>query len=120
MADQESSEIHSNHEFQPPVIISNDHDINRSPSDVHDISMKMERTTKEDYTTYARLEPKPSRAEIWAWYAYELCSYFVHTALIPMVFSLIIGKIVDLPSMPPQGWTTSSKGLTCKINQMQL
>ncbi|KAK6263385.1 hypothetical protein QUC31_009201 [Theobroma cacao] len=119
MADhQESSEVQSNQELQGPAT-SNGQEINRSTSDDHDISLKMERA-REAYRTYSRLEPKPERREIWAWYAYELCSYFVHTALIPIVFSLIIGQIVDLPSEPPQGWSKSDKGLTCKISEMQL
>lgn len=119
MADhQESSEVQSNQELQGPAT-SNGQEINRSTSDDHDISLTMERA-REAYRTYSRLEPKPERREIWAWYAYELCSYFVHTALIPIVFSLIIGQIVDLPSEPPQGWSKSDKGLTCKISEMQL
>ncbi|XP_021287618.1 uncharacterized protein LOC110419063 [Herrania umbratica] len=119
MADhQESSEVQSNQELQGPTT-SNDQEINRLTSDEHDISLKMERA-REANRTYSRLEPKPERQEIWAWYAYELCSYFVHTALIPIVFSLIIGQIVDLPSEPPRGWSKSNKGLTCKISEMQL
>ena len=116
---EESSEIQSNQELvQAPE--SNDQEItNRSTSDVGDISMKIERA-REAYMTYSRIEHKPTRQELWAWYAYELCSYFVHTALIPIVFSLIIGQIVDNPTEPLGGWSKSAKGLTCKISKMEL
>ncbi|MBA0656914.1 hypothetical protein Goklo_009237 [Gossypium klotzschianum] len=94
--------------------------IDRSIFDVGDTSMKPERANKEAYSTYSRVEHKPTRKEIWAWYAYELCSYFVHTVLIPVVFSLIIGQIVEEPTEPLLGWSESAKGLACKINEMKL
>ncbi|KAE8677527.1 putative Extensin-3 precursor [Hibiscus syriacus] len=115
---EESSEVQSNqeifHAHEP-----NDEEINRPTSNAGDVSMKME-STRETSRPYSTLEHKPSRGEIWVWYVYELCSYFVHIALIPIVFSLIIGKIVDLPSEPPRGWNTNAKGLTCRIHEMQL
>ncbi|KAB2053840.1 hypothetical protein ES319_A12G214100v1 [Gossypium barbadense] len=92
----------------------------RSIFDVGGTSMKLERANKEAYSTYSRVEHKPTRQEIWAWYAYELCSYFVHTVLIPVVFSLIIGQIVEEPTEPLRGWSESAKGLACKINEMKL
>ncbi|MBA0563696.1 hypothetical protein Golob_008665 [Gossypium lobatum] len=94
--------------------------IDRSIFDVGDTSMKPERANKEAYSTYSRVEHKPTRREIWAWYAYELCSYFIHTVLIPVVFSLIIGQIVEEPTEPLRGWSESAKGLACKINEMKL
>ncbi|XP_022733981.1 uncharacterized protein LOC111287596 [Durio zibethinus] len=115
---EESSEIQSNQELVQATE-SNEQEMNRSTSDVRDISMKMERA-RETYRTYSRLERKPTRQELWAWYAYEMCSYFVHTVLIPIVFSLVISQIVKLPSEPLRGWSKSAKGLTCKINEMQL
>ncbi|XWS49333.1 hypothetical protein CRYUN_Cryun13aG0154700 [Craigia yunnanensis] len=115
---EESPEIQSKQELvQEPG--SNDQEINRSTSDVHDISMKMERA-KETYRTYSRLEHKPTRQELWAWYAYELCSYFVHTVLIPIVFSLIISQMDKSPSEPLRGESKSARGLTCKISEMEL
>lgn len=94
--------------------------IDRSTFDAGDTSMKLEGANKEAYSTYSRVEHKPTRQEIWPWYAYELCSYFVHTVLIPVVFSLIIGQIVDEPTEPLRGWSESAKGLACKINEMKL
>ncbi|GMJ00221.1 hypothetical protein HRI_003691300 [Hibiscus trionum] len=79
------------------------------------VSMKME-IAKEAFRTYSRLEHKPPRHETWAWYAYELCTYFVHTVLIPIVFSLIISQIVDEPTELRQ----SPRGLTCKAGEMKL
>ncbi|KAK8657948.1 hypothetical protein V6N13_036165 [Hibiscus sabdariffa] len=79
------------------------------------VSMKME-IAKEAFRTYSRLEHKPPRHETWAWYAYELCTYFVHTVLIPIVFSLIISQIVDEPTEPRQ----SPRGLACRPGEMKL
>lgn len=45
---------------------------------------------REDNRTYLKVEQKkPTTAGIWFWYLYELCSYFVHTFLVPIVFSLL-------------------------------
>ncbi|XP_039052019.1 uncharacterized protein LOC120193652 [Hibiscus syriacus] len=77
--------------------------------------MKME-MAKEAFRAYSGLEHKPPRHEIWVWYAYELCSYFVHTVLIPIVFSLIISQVVDEPTEPRR----SPKGLTCMAGEMKL
>ncbi|KAK6137233.1 hypothetical protein DH2020_029022 [Rehmannia glutinosa] len=54
------------------------------------------------------------------WYLYGLCSYFVHTVLIPIVFPLIISQTVPYPPEPHQGWLRSHKDLKCKQNEMQL
>ncbi|KAK8516447.1 hypothetical protein V6N13_097734 [Hibiscus sabdariffa] len=111
---EESFEIQSNqetvHAHEP-----NDEETSGPASNVGDIPMKMESSTETS-------RPCPTTGEIWGWYVYELCSYFVHTALVPMVFSLIIGKIVNLPSEPPRGWNTSGKISTCRIyeNEVQL
>ncbi|GMI95603.1 hypothetical protein HRI_003229600 [Hibiscus trionum] len=117
---EESSEIQCNqeiiHAHEP-----NDEEINWPASNVADIPMKME-SAGETSRQYSKPEHKPTTGEIWVWYVYELCSYFVHTALIPIVFSLIIGKIVNLPSEQPRGWNSSAKRLTCRIyeNELQL
>ncbi|XVE99933.1 hypothetical protein REPUB_Repub03eG0242900 [Reevesia pubescens] len=117
---EESAEIQSNDQEVVQAPESHDQEISRSKSsDGRDISMKTE-SVREVYDTYSRLEHKPTRPELYAWYVYELCSYFVHTALIPIVFSLIIGQIIDLPTEPLRGWNKSAKGLTCKVNQMRL
>lgn len=114
---EESSEIDQNK--QEPE--SNDHEINRSSSDVRDVSMKMERV-REAYmgSTYSRLEHKPTRQELWAWYAYELCSYFVHTALIPIIFSLIIAHMHNSRPDTLLGVTKNARGFTCQKRELQL
>ncbi|XP_042033829.1 uncharacterized protein LOC121780323 [Salvia splendens] len=66
------------------------------------------------------LEEKPSKAEVLGWYMYGLCSYFVHTVLIPIVFPLIISQTVSDPPPPPQGWERSYQNVTCKHTEMLL
>ncbi|XVF52092.1 hypothetical protein PTKIN_Ptkin04bG0237200 [Pterospermum kingtungense] len=117
---EESSEIQNKQEpVQEPEPNHDQEEIDRSTSDMRDVSMKMERA-RETHRTYSRLEHKPTRQEIWAWYAYELCSYFVHTALIPMIFSLIISHMHNSPPETLLGVTKNSRGLTCKKSEMQL
>lgn len=115
---EESSEIRSNQETVQ-AHEANDEEINRSVSNVGDISIKME-GTRETCRPHSKLETKATKGEVWVWYVYELCSYFVHTVLIPIVFSLIIGQIVDSPTEPLRGWNKSAKGLACKIDEMKL
>ncbi|XVE65376.1 hypothetical protein DITRI_Ditri07aG0175800 [Diplodiscus trichospermus] len=117
---EESSEIQSNQELVQGPESKDEEIINRSTSDVHDISINKLERAKEDYSMYSRIEHKPERLELWGWYAYELCSYFVHSALIPIVFSLILAQIVKGHNEPFQGSTKSPKGLTCMMTEMQL
>ncbi|KAG8486517.1 hypothetical protein CXB51_020008 [Gossypium anomalum] len=115
---EESSEIQRTQEIVQAHEPNNE-EINRSVSNVGDSSMKME-GTRETCRPYSRLEPQPTKGEVWVWYVYELCSYFVHTVLIPIVFSLIVGQMVDSPTEPLRGWNKSAKGLACKIDEMEL
>lgn len=61
-------------------------------------------------------QQKPSRAEELGWYLYGLCSYFIQTTLVPIIFPLIVAQIatknVD-KFEPVQGWDRSFKGLSC-------
>ena len=66
------------------------------------------------------LEDKPSKPELLGWYMYGLCSYFLHTVLIPIVFPLIISQTVSDPPAPPQGWERSYQNVTCKHSEMLL
>ncbi|KAF5732146.1 hypothetical protein HS088_TW18G00836 [Tripterygium wilfordii] len=87
--------------------------------DVSDVAMKIERAG-EVYKAYSGVEAMPSTEEVWSWYLYELCTYFIHTTLIPVVFPLMISQIVQSPPEPIQGWTRSYMGLPCREKQMQL
>ncbi|KAK6158462.1 hypothetical protein DH2020_005776 [Rehmannia glutinosa] len=87
--------------------------------DVHSVGMKIQRA-REVYKAYGGIEDKPTKGEIMVWYLYGLCSYFVHTVLIPIVFPLIISQTVPYPPEPHQGWLRSHKDLKCKQNEMQL
>ncbi|KAL0329890.1 UNVERIFIED_CONTAM: hypothetical protein Sradi_4975700 [Sesamum radiatum] len=87
--------------------------------DVHSVSMKIQRA-REVYKAYGGIEDKPTKGEVMVWYLYGLCSYFVHTVLIPIVFPLIISQTVGDPPVPRQGWLRSHKDLQCKENEMRL
>ncbi|KAL3844439.1 hypothetical protein ACJIZ3_001842 [Penstemon smallii] len=87
--------------------------------DVHNVAMKIQRA-QEVYKTYGGIEDKPTKGEVLVWYLYELCSYFVHTVLIPIVFPLIISQTVSYLPEPRQGWLRSYKDLKCKQTEMQL
>lgn len=79
--------------------------------DVHSVSMKLERA-KEVYREYGGIQDKPTKGEVTVWCFYGLCSYFLHTVLIPILFPLIISQIFKAPE-PLQGWEKSFEGLSC-------
>ncbi|KAL3635786.1 hypothetical protein CASFOL_020333 [Castilleja foliolosa] len=81
---------------------------------------KKEGTVTNMAASLEAYEEKPTKCEILVWYLYELCSYFVHTVLIPIVFPLIISQTVPNLLGPGQGWSKSYKGLKCKQSEMQL
>lgn len=90
--------------------------------DVLNSAMKIERA-KEIYDSAYNIDhvvAKPTSGEVWIWYLYELCSYFIHNTLIPVLFPLIISQILDLPSEPDRGWGWSLKGLSCNPKETKL
>ncbi|KAH6759843.1 hypothetical protein C2S51_016792 [Perilla frutescens var. frutescens] len=91
-------------------------EIDMATPDVHSVTMKIQRARE----VYGVIEEKPTNVEVLLWYLYELCSYFVHTVLIPIVFPLIISQTVSDPPEPQQGWFRSFKDLNCSKNQMQI
>ncbi|KAI3418533.1 uncharacterized protein J3R85_013740 [Psidium guajava] len=93
-------------------------DIEATP-DVHGTGMKIERA-KEAYAEHLSIEEKPSKAEVYSWYLYELCSYFIQTALVPIVFPLVISQIFKRVPPPAQGLGRSFGGLACKEQEMML
>ncbi|XP_054775980.1 uncharacterized protein LOC129284501 [Prosopis cineraria] len=72
--------------------------------------------------SYQVMEDKPSKFEVMGWYLYELCSYFIQTVLIPLVFPLIISQLQHLPSNPDpvQDWHFHHPGLTCPDKEIHL
>lgn len=86
--------------------------------DVHNTGAKIERAG-DAYRLYAGLVDMPSKGEIWVWYLYSLCSYFVLTTLLPVIFPLIIGYIVK-PEEPRQGWSKTRRGFVCGLDEMEV
>ncbi|KAL3818307.1 hypothetical protein ACJIZ3_004212 [Penstemon smallii] len=80
-------------------------------SDVHNVVMKIQRAPE----IYKEYEEKPTKGEVLLWYLYELCSYFVHTLLIPIVFPLIISQTVPKPTE-----LRNYRGSKCNQTEMQL
>lgn len=85
--------------------------------DVHGASMKIQRA-REAYKEYAGLEEKPKKVEVLSWYFYELCSHFILTVLVPIVFPLILTQIVKLP----ESWDDlrAKSGATCTHKEINL
>ncbi|KAJ4829436.1 hypothetical protein Tsubulata_006631 [Turnera subulata] len=63
---------------------------------------------------------RPSNREVWLWYLYDLCSYFIHTTLVPVLFPLIISQILKLPADSSTNKLINSKGILCGGKQMNL
>lgn len=88
-----------------------------STPDVHSASMKIQRA-REAYKEYAGHEEKPQKVEVLSWYFYELCSHFILTVLVPIVFPLILTQIVKLP----ESWDdlSTKSGATCTHKEINL
>lgn len=69
---------------------------------------------------YEGIGEKPSRFEVWGWYLYEFCSYFVQTVIIPVLFPLIISQLQQLHIDPVHEWHINHPGMTCGEKQIQL
>ncbi|KAE8055738.1 hypothetical protein FH972_012560 [Carpinus fangiana] len=87
--------------------------------DVQSAAMKMERA-KEAYNGYAGNEEKPASVEVWSWYLYEFCSYFIQSVLMPIVFPLIMSQIASRPPEPENGASFNSRGLLCRNKEIIL
>ncbi|KAK9275246.1 hypothetical protein L1049_022508 [Liquidambar formosana] len=87
--------------------------------DVHGVGIKIQRA-EEVYRAYAGLEDKPSKGEVFAWNLYELCSYFIHTVLIPIVFPLIISQTLHTREPDVIGWSNRHDGTYCGPKQLKL
>ncbi|XP_071918326.1 uncharacterized protein [Coffea arabica] len=116
MAEVIESEVQATPARRPRPV---DDEEDRSMHDINNVAMKIQRA-REAYEEYAGNQEKPSRGEVFGWYFYGLCSYFIHTVLVPILFPLIIGQTVPKPPEPQQGWLRSYKGIVCTERKMQL
>ncbi|OVA12069.1 hypothetical protein BVC80_1485g43 [Macleaya cordata] len=94
--------------------------------DIHNVPIKIQRA-KDVYDEFARTtEKQPTNGEIYSWYLYGLCSYFITTVLVPILFPLLISQVVSRsPSSVPavQGRSLQSLAdlMNCtRLNEMQL
>lgn len=98
-------------------------------------AMKMSKKSSRDINDYSYnnnndeydhqgiiIGEKPSRFEVWGWYLYEFCSYFVQTVLIPVLFPLIISQLQHLPNNvdPVRDWLNNHQGMTCSEKEINL
>ncbi|PON41819.1 Major facilitator superfamily domain containing protein [Parasponia andersonii] len=98
-----------------------DHHVVGTP-DVHEAGIKIQRA-KSAYEAYAGHEEKPTKVEVFGWCFYGLCSYFIHTVLIPIVFPLIISQIASpMPDDITQRniKVMNGKGYICTHKEMLL
>lgn len=73
-----------------PRAMEDEEDISRQ--DVHKLQKAVD---EDDYRGYGGddQEIKPTKSEVFGWYLYGImCSYFIHTVLIPIVFPLIVSQ----------------------------
>lgn len=89
-----------------------------SSGDAHGSAVKGAKD--EAHKIYAGFEDKPSKVEVFGWCLHELCSYFIYTVLIPIVFPLIVSQIVDLPKELDNGWVENDKGYLCSAKELRL
>lgn len=86
--------------------------------DLQDTATKIERATAV-YKAYGRFEEAPAKMEVFTWYLYAMCSYFIQAVLIPIVFPLFISEIRSHGNIPKESFK-NSRGLTCYLGEMDL
>uniref|UniRef100_A0A1D1Y416 Interleukin-15 n=1 Tax=Anthurium amnicola TaxID=1678845 RepID=A0A1D1Y416_9ARAE len=67
-------------------------------------------------------EERPAKLELAGWHFYAFCSYFVHTVLIPILFSLTIAQVMAPPfsSSPENSRVYNSRGISCSEQEIFL
>ncbi|KAG4940960.1 hypothetical protein JHK87_044831 [Glycine soja] len=83
-------------------------------------SMKISKSGEVYSYDYEETGDEPSRFEVWGWYLYEFCSYFVQTVLIPVVLPLMISQLQNLPMDPVRVWFKSHQGRACAAKEINL
>ncbi|EEF42568.1 uncharacterized protein LOC8283020 [Ricinus communis] len=115
-ANQGSSSVTPNHHEN-----GKDHNIHHAATpDVPNTAMKLERVEQVYESDNRDIAGKPTKGEVWVWYLYELCSYFIHNTLVPVLFPLIISQALKLPPEPVRGWGWSRKGFSCGQKETKL
>ncbi|RHN41746.1 hypothetical protein MtrunA17_Chr8g0369331 [Medicago truncatula] len=95
--------------------------IEAEPSIVlHSKSKKVVKSRDNSNEFEGSIGEKPSRYEVWGWYLYEFCSYFVQTVVIPVLFPLIISQLQILPTDPVPDWQNSHHGMICSDKEIHL
>ncbi|CAK8561702.1 unnamed protein product [Lathyrus sativus] len=105
------------------IEVENDHDAGAPSIVLHSKSKKVVKSRESSYSSDEFEGPigeKPSRYEVWGWYLYEFCSYFVQTVLIPVLFPLIISQLQILPTDPVQEWQNDHHGMLCSDKEIHL
>uniref|UniRef100_A0A3Q7IMG8 Major facilitator superfamily (MFS) profile domain-containing protein n=1 Tax=Solanum lycopersicum TaxID=4081 RepID=A0A3Q7IMG8_SOLLC len=105
-----------------PRSVEDEEDISKQY--VHKVGMELHRDDyEEDYRgSYGGddQEMKPTKIEVFGWHLYGMCSYFIHTVLIPIVFPLIISQTLYWPQKPQLGLVKNAKGLECRQRELEL
>ncbi|RZC94229.1 hypothetical protein C5167_021469 [Papaver somniferum] len=84
------------------------------------------RRTKRLFNEFGGTEELPTNFEIYTWYLYGLCSYFIITFVIPLLFPLIISQVVSSSSSPAASHVQARNleslkdNLHCRVNEMIL
>ena len=91
-----------------------------APPNGNSIETRSMRSSNYSYANEEVIGDEASRFEVWGWYLYEFCSYFVQTVLIPVVFPLIISQLQHLPMDPVQEWFKNHQGVVCAEKEINL
>ena len=94
--------------------------ISSAAADVKNTAMKILGAREAYRDAYEEMQDKPSRFEVFGWYFYEFCTYFIQTVLIPVVFPLIISQLQHLSTDPLQEWLKTHPGSVCKDKEITL
>ncbi|XP_015963213.1 uncharacterized protein LOC107487133 [Arachis duranensis] len=77
-------------------------------------------TNNNNGSSYEEVGEKPSRFEVFGWYLYEFCFYFVQTVVVPILFPLIISQLQHLPTNSLQQWNKNHQDLHCSQKELHL
>ncbi|KAI3931177.1 hypothetical protein MKW92_050966 [Papaver armeniacum] len=84
------------------------------------------RRFKSVLNEFGGTEEFPTNFEIYTWYLYGLCSYFILTFVIPLLFPLIISQVVSsspnssASHLQARNLESLKDNLHCRLNEMNL
>ncbi|KAJ0968020.1 hypothetical protein J5N97_024937 [Dioscorea zingiberensis] len=87
--------------------------------DIHGVPEQLERARKA-YKDHAMMEDPPTNAELIGWYLYGLCTYFIQTVLVPVLFPLIITQVASPTAGVSPSLTQTSRNIQCAKQEMLL